>query len=129
MHENVKTEGDAWEWFGVYNKTNYSTWDNIDGVVDNPFHALPFGDEDDIFHNLKMVYDADNDIIYAYVDDIFLYSKTVIYDELIIAFYAKSIPGNGMSVIEFDNFRYSNPEPSTIMLLSLGTIILRKRNK
>ena len=90
---------------------NYYTWHRNNENYGRERCMRAFGDESTAWHTFKLTYDAETMIANAYVDDIFLNSKTVDLTNFRISISTKAPAGIPASTVEFDNFRlvYAGP--------------------
>lgn len=116
--------------YGVYPHlgTSYNIWYRNEDGYGWEYGMDTFSDEDTAWHTLKLVYDADTVTASAYVDNIFLNSKTVDLTNFRVAISAKASLNTGPFTVEFDNFQIV-PEPTTVALLGLGSLSLLRRRK
>ena len=118
-------------WCVYYNVGNYYTWYRNEAGYGWEYGMSGFGDEDTSWHTFKLTYDAETMTGMAYVDNIFLNSKIVDLNNFAVHISTKAGSYTATpSTVEFDNFSFFIiPEPATLSLFALGTIVLIKRKK
>jgi hypothetical protein len=89
----------------------------------------PFGDEDSALHRMRLVYNFNQKILTGYVDNNFVGSLSAQMSGKVNFTIQAATETSGMVIdARFDNFNVI-PEPATIVLLTLGGIILRKSRR
>ena len=91
-------------YFDQGSSADYYTWLRNNEIYGWERCMRAFGDENTAWHTFKLTYDAETMIANAYVDDIFLNSRTVDLTNFRISISAKAPSGIPASTVEFDNF-------------------------